>query len=925
MNKIVELLLMLCLLPLLRNVGCDVFERQALADISHSLDDLEEVEEMLAWKREEQILQSTRLPNNVIPLHYDLRLEVDLQEFVVLGRVTVTVRCQVPTSYILLHASDKLEIVGGDSQPILQGQDGDASPTIISWSLHSENDFLLLKLDGELTKDGVYNLKIHFRNVLSDHQFGLYRSSYINKNKQKRYLVTTHFEPTGARKAFPCFDEPALKATFKVTLIHQAEYQAMSNMPVERSVKREDGWVKDHFMTSPKMATYLFAFVVSDLTSVGLKTRSGIEINVSARPSAIAEGKGAYSLGISEKILTYFGDYLGVSYPLPKLDLAAIPDFPMGGMENWGLIMFEETALLYDAEAPSAKAKQKVSHVVSHELAHMWFGDLVTMKWWDGIWLNEGITSYFERLGADFAEPDLKVLDLLTCEVRAAMEKDSLASSRPVYQPVHRTSEIGELFDDITYLKGASLMRMLHHSVGENIFRKAFQNYLQNNAYSSTIQEQLWEEFTQALAQDGQSDLNVKSMMDTWTLQMGYPVVTFTRDYSSGKMDVTQQHFLKDASASSNVPDSKFGGQRFSHYLDTKVIDLEGAGTEDWILGNVEQVGFYRVNYDTKNWRLLINHLRSDRFQDIPAVNRGTLVDDALNLASASMLDITVALDLSQYLVRERSHVAWELAKSALGYISDILSSGTDVYKKWQDYMVHLITLFYNDVSWTDEELTFQEEMGQVVAVDIACENGQHDCVARAKALFARWMDTNDNSHIPERLKKTVYCTAIEYGGKAQWEFGWQRYQQGDTTEQLYLLSALACTKDMDILKMYLEKSKDKSQIRQQYAADVIQGIADKKAGKSVAWEFFVDNWEDFYFKSFNENGALPSIVEKIPQHFCTDKDLENLLLFTKDRDLGTAARTFQQAVESTQANIRWRQNNLDKVQKWLEEKTLST
>eukprot|EP00058_Branchiostoma_floridae_P012543 XP_002598031.1 hypothetical protein BRAFLDRAFT_221575 [Branchiostoma floridae] len=849
--------------------------------------------------------QSTRLPNNVVPLHYDLRLEVDLQEFVVLGRVTVTVRCQIPSSYILLHASDKLEILGGDSQPMLQGQDGNATPTITSWSLHSENDFLLLKLDGELTKDGVYNVKIHFRNVLGDHQFGLYRSSYINKNKQKRYLATTHFEPTGARKAFPCFDEPALKATFKVTLVHQAEYRAMSNMPVERSVKRYES-IKN------------------------------------ARPSAIAEGKGAYSLGISEKILTYFGDYLGVFYPLPKLDLVAIPDFPMGGMENWGLIMFEETALLYDAEAPSAKAKERVSHVVSHELVHMWFGDLVTMRWWDGIWLNEGITSYFERLGADFAEPDLKVLDLLTCEVRAAMEKDSLASSRPVYQPVHRTSEIGELFDDITYLKGASLMRMLHHSVGEKIFRTAFQNYLQKNAYSSTIQEQLWEEFTQVI--NGQSDLNVKSMMDTWTLQMGYPVITFTRDYSSGKMDVTQQHFLKDASASSKVPDSKFGYKWYVPVSFTTKNGEEnpnsvwltpttgkqnihvhiGAGTEDWILGNVEQVGFYRVNYDTNNWRLLINHLRSDRFQDIPGVNRGTLVDDALNLAGASMLDITIALDLSQYLVRERSHVAWELAKSALGYISDILSSGTDVYKKWQDYMVHLITLFYNDVSWTDEELTFQEEMGQVVAVDIACENGQHDCVARAKALFARWMDTNDNSHIPERLKKTVYCTAIEHGGKAQWEFGWQRYQQGDTTEQLYLLSALACTKDMDILKMYLEKSKDNGQIRQQYAADVIQGIAEKKAGKSVAWKFFVDNWEDFYFKSFNENGALPSIVEKIPKLFCTDKDLENVstdlrLSPCSDRDLGTAARTFQQAVDSTQANIRWRQNNLDKVQKWLD------
>ncbi|XP_066264500.1 aminopeptidase N-like [Branchiostoma lanceolatum] len=945
MDTTAEILLLLCLLPLLRNVEGDLFKRrQTLADISHSIDDVEEVEQMLARTREMQILQSTRLPNNVVPLHYNLRLEVDLQKFTVLGHVTITVRCVAPSSYILLHA-DKLEIVGGDSRLRLQGQDGGSSPTITSWSLHSKNNFLLLKLDDDLTKDGVYDVKIHFKNVLSDHQFGLYRSSYINENNRKRYLATTQFEVTGARQAFPCFDEPALKAKFKITILHQAEYRAMSNMPVERSFKREDGWVTDHFMTSPKMSTYVVAFVVSDFTSVGLKTRSGVEINVLARPSAIAEGKGAYALDFSDKILTYFEGYFGVPYPLPKLDLAAIPDFPAAGQENWGLILFEELALLYDAKAPSAKAKLKISHVVSHELGHMWFGDWVTMKWWDGIWLNEGITSYIERLGADVVEPDMKMIDLFTCEVyEKAMAKDSLVSSRPVYQPVHRLSEIDELFDDITYLKGASVIRMLHHSVGEKIFRKGFQNYLQKYAYGSTVQDQLWEEFTKALVEEGQTDLNVKSMMDTWVLQMGYPVMTVTRDYSSGKVEVTQQHFLKDASVTTKVPGSKFGyrwyvpvslttkstGTEIPNNLlmrpttDTEIIDLKGAGAEDWILGNVDRVGFYRVNYDSKNWRLLINHLKSDQFQDIPVVNRGALVDDALSLAGASMLDITVALDLSQYLVRERSYVAWALAKEAMDYISSVLDRGTDTYKKWQDYMVHLITPFYSDVGWTDEEVAFQEEMGQALAVKLACLNGLSDCVARAKSLFARWMDTQDNSHIPERLKTAVYCTAISHGGKSEWEFAWQRYQKATTVvEQSYLLNGLACAQDTDMLKTYLEHSKDSKLIRKQYAKHVIKYIGMKKAGKSLAWEFFVDNW-DFYFKTFNDISTIAKIVDKITKQFSTDKDLENLLSFTKDRELGSATRAFQQAIESTQANIKWRQNNQDKVEKWLEENGLT-
>ncbi|XP_019636319.1 PREDICTED: aminopeptidase N-like [Branchiostoma belcheri] len=939
MGTVAKMLLMVCLLPLLRNVEGDLFEQsQALAEISHTLEDLEDVEQLLERKREEEILQSARLPNNVVPLHYDLRLEVDLQKFEVIGRVAITVRCDETSSYILLH-TDKIEIVGGVSRPRLQGQDGGDTPTITSWSLHPENDFLLLKLDGDLIKDGVYIVRIHFRNVLRDQLIGHYRSSYLNGNKEKRYLATTQFEPTGARKAFPCFDEPELKATFKVTLVHQTEYHAMSNMPIERSVKGKDGWVTDHFLTSPKMATYLVAFVVSDFTSVRLTTQSGIEIRALARPQAIAEGKGAYALDIAGKILPHFEEYLGVPYSLPKLDLAAIPDFPMGGMENWGLIVMTEDSLLYDAKIPSAAAKENVIGVVSHELGHMWFGDLVTMKWWDGLWLNEGITTYMGQLGTDFAEPDMKIMDMFTSNVRRTMEQDSLSSSRPVYQPVHRPSQIAEIFDGITYTKGAAVVRMLHHAVGDTAFRRAFKSYLQKYAYGNTVQDQLWAEFTKALNAEGREDLDVKVMMDTWILQKGYPVITFARDYSSGKAEVTQQHFLKDASVSTKAPGSK---SVYKWYVpvsfttqstgsenpksvwmkptsDTEVIDLEGADADDWMLGNVGRVGYYRVNYDINNWRLLINHLKSDEFRDIPVVNRGTLVDDALSLAGASMLDITVALDLSQYLVRERSYVAWDMAESALRYIGDNL--GTNNSKKWKDYMGQLITPFYNDVSWTDEAGTFQEEMGQALAVRSACRFDQADCLARSKSMFKRWMDTNNNSHIPERLKTTVYCTAIHHGGKAEWEFAWQQYRQAadGSGEQNSLFRALSCSQDADILKTHLEQSLDSKLIRKQKSAEVVENVALNREGKYLAWEFFVGNWE-FYFKSFNEVTSLGDTVTVVTSQFSTDKDLEKLLSFTKDRNLGSATRAFQQAIESTQRNIRWRQNNEDKVEKWLEE-----
>ncbi|KAI8519879.1 Endoplasmic reticulum aminopeptidase 1 [Branchiostoma belcheri] len=876
--------------------------------------------------------QQVRLPESLLPIHYDVELRVDVTAFTVVGQVNVTLRCATPTRYVILHSAE-LDIVDGDAAPGIRGE-GDVVTTlrVTSWFLYTENQYLVLELDSELTKGAVYTVSLNFRGTLRDGLVGFYRSSYVNKDGQTRYLATTHMQPMGARLAFPCFDEPAFKATFTVTLVHRAGYTALANMPLENNVTRNDGWIADRFQRSVRMPTYLLAFVVSDFTSVSTVSSSGLQTRVWARPEYISAGMGDYALDVADRILAYYEEYFDVPFPLPKSDHISIPDYSIGAMENWGLITYAENLLLYDARSPSASKKRGTARIVAHELAHMWFGNLVTMEWWDGTWLNEGFASYVEYLGYGYVEPDLNVMEQFAySRTQGVMKDDSLTSSHPIFQPVIHPNETRAIFDSITYSKGASILRMLGNFLGESTFRKGLKAYLERNAYSNAVQDELWEELTLAARADGQTDLDVKTVMDTWTLQMGYPVVSLTRDYGRGTAQATQQYFLLDPTASTSAP-SDFGyrwhipltfitrGNSFDQPeqvwmrpdQDTSSVNLQGAGSDDWVLTNIHRVGYYRVNYDQTNWQLLIDHLNSDLYEDIPPDNRGTLVDDAFNLGRAGQLDLSTALDLTRYLVRERHFIPWSMAKAAMDYVVTVFGSVRDIYDNWQAHMVQLIGPFYNEVGWTPQQSDYNNEAGQVLAISTACTYGQTGCVNNATALFRH--------HIPETFKSTIYCTAIGYGGSREWDFAWQRYLEAEPSEQSLLLSAMACSRDTVILSRYLERSTDAALVRRQSAPNVISYVGGSDVGKSLAWNFLVDNW-DFYVENYDETQfTMASIVLSVTKQFSTQEDLDNLEQFLTDHpNQGTATRAFSQAVDSTRANLRFRQDNESKIRAWLE------
>ncbi|XP_035669348.1 aminopeptidase N-like isoform X1 [Branchiostoma floridae] len=873
----------------------------------------------------------SRLPSSLVPLHYQIQLQPDLNTFTFTGSEQISIQCLESTNYILLN-SRLLNITDGSvSLQTATGED----LNVERWFLYPENEFFVVQSTQSLRKGESYVLSVSFSGLLMDDLRGFYRSSYLDSlTGETRYLATTQFSAIDARKAFPCFDEPAMKATFDVTLVHQSEYTALSNMPIRQSDVREDGWTADHFDTTVRMSSYLVAFVISNFTYrenvTGL--HGNITLKVWARPDAVENGEVDYAIAVASKVLTYYEEYFGIPFPLPKLDMAAIPDFPFGAMENWGLITYRETSLLYDPSVSTEANKQRVAVVVAHELGHQWFGNLVTAEWWDDIWLNEGFASHVEYLGAAHAEPDWMLEDqFLEEDLHPVFALDSLSTSHPISLPVNHPDEISQIFDTISYSKGASIIRMMSSFLGSS-YTKGIKSYLERYQFANAVQDDLWNSLTEAAQEDGRTDVQVKDVMDTWTLQMGFPVVTVTRDYSNGRVTVSQRHFLYDPEA--NVPESPYNyvwqvpltyttgeDMNFADPPQTWIRDKTeefplSAAPTSWLIANVNQTGYYRVNYDMANWELLTNFLMSDDFQAIPVATRSALIDDAFNIAQSGGLSTVIALDLSRYLRRERDYLPWASASRAFGYISNMMA-GTGSSQHLERYVLNLVLPVYNTLGWEDTG-GHLERYNRMTALSLACNFGYNGCLQNASQKFSEW---RGGGSVSPNLKRTVYCYGIANGNENDWNFAWQRYLSTDTvaSEKALLLSALACTADQYVLRRYLDWTIDSTKVRKGDALNTIVSISGNKLGKAMVWTFLNQNW-DYIFDSYGGSlFGLTGLILGVTENFNTEEELQQMQDFvTSHPELGTATRAFQQAQERARANIKWRQQSEDDVAQWL-------
>lgn len=889
---------------------------------------------------------SNRLPTHIIPTQYRIRLVPFITEdnFTTSGEVWITLKCNQTAKNITVNIND-IEVLEHSVTVTQLHSKEDLRIQVIDHMYNRDAQTYSSILDQHVMPGGEYELYIQFVGQINDHMQGFYRSSYIDRETgQKRWLASTQFSPTDARRAFPCFDEPAFKARFTVSLARSANLSSLSNMPIRSTEPMSEmpGWEWDHYKETVPMSTYLVAFIISDLhsldaTMTNLSTsENNFRFTVWSRAFALPQTN--YAASIGPRILHYLETYFNIPFPLPKQDMVALPDFGFNAMENWGLITFRESALLYDANMSTELNKKRVAEVISHELAHQWFGNLVTPWWWNDLWLKEGFATFIGYQVLDHVEPSWRNKDqFIRDHLQEVFMLDALESSHPISVPVEHTDQIREIFDRVSYSKGASIIRMMNHFLGEETLKRGLTNYLEAHNFSSARQDDLWDQLTLQAHQDDSLPprMTVKEIMDTWTLQTGYPVVTVTRNYVNGSAYISQERFLLSSDSFSNdtwwVP-LTYTKQEKPDFNTTRpqlwLENVRSAVVEDlpnstsWVLFNVHQTGFYRVNYDHTNWRLLISS-----FQQLPDVTRAQLLDDALNLALSGRLEYTIALDLTVQLITDVEYLPWSAALTALEHLDTMLAL-TPAYGNFKRMLLELLDKVYNNLQFEDRpQDSHLDLLNRAKILSWACRLDHEFCVWNAKNKYRQWMlqglEEQDTGPISPNQKEVVYCTAIKHGGVDAWKFAWKKYQSSNVgSEKEDLLEALGCSREPWLLNRYLSWiTSNTSGIRKQDGARVFVAVANNVVGHPLALNFLRDNWDviqSYYGVAFS---SISRMVSASATYMNTPLQLSQLEKLRDDNadQLGTTTQSFQQAIEVVQANVQWMANSYDEVSEWLE------
>ncbi|XP_041985290.1 aminopeptidase N-like [Aricia agestis] len=908
-------------------------------------------------------LAEYKLPGLVAPSHYDVRLTYDVDpatNFSFFGVVDITLFVKESTSKIVLHAQDLLI---ADENVAIKGPE---PVKVTSVSINDTYNFLTVTLGDELREGQEYHLVVPFSGNLKKGLNGAYVSSYTLKDSDWiHYLITTQFEAISARKAFPCFDEPIYKATFAINIGHDATYTAISNMPLAESSKDnalEEHWswevigdkfkkpksmfIWSQFETSVPMSTYLVAYVVSTFGHVESPPElSTTKFRVWARRDSMDQA--AYAATVGPKVLTHFESYFNLSFPLPKQDMIAIPDFSAGAMENWGLITYREVDLLYDKMESSFLNKERVAEVIAHELAHQWFGNLVTMKWWSDLWLNEGFATYAASVGVAHAEPSWRADRLYAVDnALSVMSLDALESSHPVSVEITDPKHISEIFDSISYRKGSALIRMMSMFLGDDVFRRALHNYLQKYSYSNAEQDDLWGELDAANEASGVTGLNVKTVMDTWTKQTGYPLVTVTRNYGDKTMSVTQKRYLslaalRQSSSSWFVPlsvlcepdERKPPVQWLTNEQGTSSphIMSHDSAEDQWVLFNYDMIAPYRVNYDERNWGLISAALRGSGLPRVPVLARVQLLSDSFALAWQGELPYSVPLQLASYLQREREYLPLYTGLSALYNIHNVLKRAPE-YGAFQKYVRRLIGQTYERAGGLSAKKIVDGDNLMSVKLQVttsswACRARVPGCEENAVEMYQQWMETedpDDNNPIPLDLRRTVYCVAVRRGSVREWRWALARRRAArSAAARQTLLQALACTNDVWILKQFLEWTiSDNSEVRRQDGRSAITAVISSPVGYYVARDFVYDRIADIAKAFSSQETSIGHIVKSLLGQFTTQKELDEFMKWKElnGKYLEKSELSVRQAIESAQVNINWFRTNRKTVVEKLRE-----
>jgi puromycin-sensitive aminopeptidase len=839
-------------------------------------------------------MTSHRLPTHVVPDRYDIEISVDIADCRFAGRETVEIAVREAAPEIVLNAADltiRDVVVQDDAGHRLEG----------AVRLDEAAERAVLRFPEPL-QPGTWRLSLAFEGVLNDKLRGFYRSTYRAADGTPAAMAVTQFEATDARRAFPCWDEPAFKAVFQVTLTVEDGLTALSNTAAIRTrplpATRQQAVT---FALTIPMSTYLVAFVVGRLESSEAVTVSGIPIRVWAAPGK--QRLAAFALGVAAFALPFFQAYFGEPYPGDKLDLIAIPDFAFGAMENLGAITFRETALLIDAHAATHAEQTRVAHIVAHEIAHMWYGDLVTMAWWNGLWLNEAFATFMEVLAVDAWKPAWERWDHFGVSRSAAFLTDGLQSSRPIEFDVVAPKDAEAMFDVLTYEKGGAVLRMLEQYLGPDNFRAGVRRYLAAHQFANAETTDLWKAIGEACGQP------IPEMMDGWIFRQGYPLVTAETEGAGEAVRFSQRPFRYlrddgDTKAIWHVPityRARVNGEIVHARLLLSAEDarVRLANRPDWVVANEGGHGFYRVRYGPE----LLASLLAAPAETMTPIERFNLVNDAWAETLAGTLPAFAFLDLSGHFTGETNRHVWTPLLASLGFLARVVPP--DLRPSLERLTRARLSTAKTWLGWSprpDESELVRELRGEILRALGTLGNDEEV----QRAARDRYAPGGEMSTLDPNVRAAILAIVAHTGGEIEYAEFLTRFKAAETPqeEQRYL-RALADFRSPELIRRTLDLSLN-GQVRTQdapfLARDLLMGVHSRER----AWAFVKEHWEQME-RLYPSQSGLRRLCEGITG-LVTPALEADVRAYFATRNVAFGGKTLLQYLERLRVAVRFRE-----------------
>jgi len=845
-----------------------------------------------------------RLPATATPEHYDLAFTVDLHHARFEGTETIRIQVNEPTPRVVLNA------IGLTFKDVTMAAGGGRAQQA-AVSLDEQGQTATLTVPHPLAK-GPAEIRIQYSGILNDKLRGF----YLSRSKEGRYAVT-QFESTDARRAFPCFDEPALKATFAVTLVVDRADTAISNGTVVSDTngpQRSQHTVK--FATSPKMSSYLVAMAVGRFECLE-GGAEGVPIRICATPDK--KELGHLALESVQQILKFYNSYFAIKYPFHKLDVVAVPDFAAGAMENTAAIFYRETDLLADAKTASRSVRKEIASILAHEMAHQWFGDLVTMKWWDDIWLNEGFATWMANHPLAAWKPEWNVPVDEALESQTALNLDALRSTRPIHDKVETPAEIEEAFDAIAYQKGAAVLRMIEAYVGAETFKKGVNAYLQAHAYGNATSQDFWT----AVAET--SGKPVDRIMPTFVNQPGSPLVDVSFACAGGTTQVTlaQERFFLDpellkagSSDRWQVPVClKTSGQQSvtcdvpsgSH----QTIAVATAGCVPWVFANAGARGYYRTAYAPEALKAMAPHVEDA----LSAPERLSLLGDEWALVRAGRHTVAEYLTLASGFGRERTSGVLGLVTGGFRFIHEYLTTGA-TRARFEAFTRALLRPSYDEVGFASASGDTDDRRALRAALlgTLGTTGGDPESVAASRAALDRAL--GGGRPLDASVADAIVRVAAQHGDAKLYDALMAAADRVTSPDEHYrYLYAVADFQDPALIDRALQYSRS-PQLRSQDTAIYLGRFFDNEAARSRAWSFLKQHWAELESKiaiSWGDVNLVSSLAS-----FCDAGTRDDIRTFFTEHKLPTAARTLDQTIERINNCIELRDKQTPTLTAWL-------